>query len=178
MEHPIHPKPDIEQQFNQWYPAIFRYFRLRGADADAANDLASDVFERAFLQAHRFDARLGAFSTWLFTIARNTAANYWKSPVSRMETGLDAWEDVQDGNLWPEDALIALENRAEVLAALPSLDARERELIALKFASRLNNRQIAAMTGLSESNVGVILYRALHRLRAIILQKTGEVSRE
>ena len=65
-----------------------------------------------------------------------------------------------------------------MLAALSRLDERERELLALKFASCMTNRQIAGLSGLSESNVGVILYRALHHLRILILQKTGEVSRE
>ena len=45
------------------------------------------------------------------------------------------------------------------------LSHRERDLIGLKFAGGLTNRRIAALTGLSESNVGVILYRAVRRLR-------------
>jgi DNA-directed RNA polymerase specialized sigma24 family protein len=36
----------IEQAFERYYPAIFRYFRFRGADADTASDLASSTFER------------------------------------------------------------------------------------------------------------------------------------
>ncbi|MFQ6101807.1 MAG: RNA polymerase sigma factor [Anaerolineae bacterium] len=46
------------------------------------------------------------------------------------------------------------------------LSDRERDLIGLKFAAGLPNRRIAELTGLSENNVGVILYRAVRRLRA------------
>jgi len=46
------------------------------------------------------------------------------------------------------------------------LSDRERDLVALKFAAGLTNRRIAELTGLSESNLGVILYRAVPRLRA------------
>lgn len=178
MDPDAHFALNLEEQFDRWHPAIFRYYRLRGADADTANDLTSAVFERAYQQAGRYDPRLGAVSTWLFTIARNTATNHWRSPAAQTLGGLNEWENLPSRDASPEEVLVALESRAEVLAALPGLDPRERELLALKFASRLNNRQIAGMTGLSESNVGVILYRALHHLRAIILQKTGEVSRE
>lgn len=58
------------------------------------------------------------------------------------------------------------ETRAELLAAVARLSDRERDLIALKFAAGLTNRRIAELTGLSESNLGVILYRAVPRLRA------------
>ena len=50
-------------------------------------------------------------------------------------------------------------------AALRRLDERERDLIGLKFYSELNNREIAKVTGLSESNVGTVLYRCMAKLR-------------
>ena len=58
------------------------------------------------------------------------------------------------------------EKRHVLLGALATLADRERDLLALKFQSGLNNRQIAQMTGLSESNVGTIVNRALNKLRA------------
>ena len=51
------------------------------------------------------------------------------------------------------------------------LSDREQDLIALKFAAGLTNRRIAEMTGLSQNNVGVILYRAVRRLRAKLSTK-------
>jgi len=49
---------------------------------------------------------------------------------------------------------------------LEGLTDRDRELIALKYGAGLTNRAIAQATGLSESNVGTILYRAVQTLRA------------
>ena len=46
------------------------------------------------------------------------------------------------------------------------LTERERELIALRYGGDINNRLIAKLTGLSESNVGVILHRAVQTLKA------------
>ena len=51
-----------------------------------------------------------------------------------------------------------------LLAELPD---RERELLALKYGSGLTNREIAGLTGVSESNIGTILYRTLRRLRTL-----------
>jgi len=48
------------------------------------------------------------------------------------------------------------------LAGLPQ---QEQEIISLKFGAEMNNRQIAKVLGLSESNVGTKLYRAVRKLR-------------
>ena len=50
----------------------------------------------------------------------------------------------------------------KMLAMLPS---REQDLIGLKYGSGLTNRAIANLTGLSETNVGTILYRVVNHLR-------------
>jgi RNA polymerase sigma-70 factor (ECF subfamily) len=54
-----------------------------------------------------------------------------------------------------------------------SLDGRARQILALKFGGALTNRQIAGITGLTESNVGVILYRSLTKLRALLIASTS-----
>ncbi|TLN03332.1 sigma-70 family RNA polymerase sigma factor [bacterium] len=163
---------DLPEQFERWYPAVFRYFRLRGADADTANDLASAAFERALANLKRFDPRKGSFAAWIFAIARNLAANQWASAASRTTLLRD---DLPSAGPPPELSLIQAQDRQELLQALAALDDRERELLAFKFASRFTNRQIAALSGLSESNVGVILYRALQRLRAHLSRQAEEV---
>ena len=67
-----------------------------------------------------------------------------------------------------EDALIFTEEKEQILDALQLLDARAREIIALKFGGPLTNRQIAELTQLSEQNVGIILYRSLLKLRTLL----------
>ena len=42
------------------------------------------------------------------------------------------------------------------------------KILALKFGGPLTNRQIAGLTGLTESNVGVILHRSLLKLRTLL----------
>jgi len=48
---------------------------------------------------------------------------------------------------------------------LRTLSDRERDLIALKYGAEMSNRDIAGATGLTESNVGTILHRAVQALR-------------
>lgn len=61
--------------------------------------------------------------------------------------------------------IVESEERRQLRVALRELSSRERDLVALRFSSGLTNRRIAEITGLTESNVAVILYRALRKLR-------------
>lgn len=157
----------LDQAFERYYPSIFRYFRYRGADVDTANDLASSTFERALKALGRYDERKSQIQTWLFAIARNIATNHWKSEAIRFSVPLD--DELPDFDEPPlEDGLILTEDKEQILRALQSLDARAREIIALKFGGPLANYQIADLLDISEQNVAVILYRSLLKLRKLM----------
>jgi len=71
-----------------------------------------------------------------------------------------------------------VQDKEQILRALQTLDPRSVEIIALKFGGGLTNGQIAGLAHMSESNVGVILFRALLKLRALLASSQAEVSHE
>ena len=167
-------RPDteqLEQAFDRYYPAIFRYFRYRGADVDTANDRASATFERALENLHRFDLRRAQIQTWLFAIAHNLSINHWKSEKQLVSLDDDL---AMPDELQLEEIIVFAQEKEQILLALQLLDDRAREIMALKFGGPLTNRQIAELTGLTESNVGVILYRSLLKLRKLLVSDTLE----
>jgi len=161
----------LETAFDRYYPAIFRFFRYRGADAETANDLAASVFERALKHIDQYDQRKAQIQTWLFAIARNLSINHWKSEKETVP--LD--EEFPQEDLALEELAIQTHDKERVLLALKTLDKRSHEVLALKFSGELSNREIAELTGLSESNVGVILYRSLMKLRTVLTSPQTEV---
>jgi RNA polymerase sigma-70 factor (ECF subfamily) len=66
---------------------------------------------------------------------------------------------------WVEEIATGNELLTELLPLIGNLPERERDILSLKFGAEITNRNIAKITGLTESNVGVILYRTLRRLR-------------
>jgi RNA polymerase sigma-70 factor (ECF subfamily) len=68
----------------------------------------------------------------------------------------------------PEDDAEAALRRAAVRTALTRLEPRERELVALKFHAGLANAEIAAVLGVSVSNAGTQLHRAMTKLREAV----------
>ncbi|MDR3573479.1 MAG: sigma-70 family RNA polymerase sigma factor [Anaerolineaceae bacterium] len=169
---------NLSEQFDRYYPAVHKYFRYRGADPDLANDLAAVVFERALTKLSSFDPRKGGFGTWLFAIARHTAINHWKAQRTKQDISIDFVSEQSDGEPLPEEVVIQGQSLEALLAALSDLEERQREIVALKFGGALNNRQIASLLGLTDGNVGVILYRALQKIKEKLSMAEGQVRYE
>lgn len=154
---------DWEAAYADLEPRIYNYFRYRIGEDLASQDLTAVTFEKAWRGRMRFRRNLGAFSTWIFTIARNTAIDYFRQ--TRRETPLDEGHDlVEPASV--EDEVQHRQETSRLLSILGKMPTREGELIALKYGGKLTNREIAKLTHLSESNVGAILSRAIQKLRA------------
>jgi RNA polymerase sigma-70 factor (ECF subfamily) len=142
---------------------LFAYVHALLRDRAAAEDVTAMAFERAYRKRASFDPRRGGERAWLFAIARNAALDELRRRKRVASLPLDP-ED--------PDAAFAADGHAEhavrraaVRSALAALDARDRELVALKFFAGLDNEEIARVLGISPSNAGTRLHRAVTRLR-------------
>lgn len=142
-------------------PRLYNYFRYRLGDEAAAEDLTSRVLEKAWLKRHRYRRDRAAFSIWLFAIARNEVVAYLRK--RHITVPLSMTESSEDETV--EQVLEHTQDLQRLSQLLGDLADREHELLALKYGADLNNREIAVVTGLGESNVGTILSRTLQKLR-------------
>lgn len=154
---------DWDALYADQLPRVLNFFRYRVGDHALAEDLTSRTFEKAWVARHRYRRDLAAFGTWLLVIGRNVATDHFRK--QRPMAPLEEAEGVTGGET-PETQAERREDAERLARMLATLPERERELIALKYGSELNNRQIARVTGLSESNVGTILHRTIQALRA------------
>jgi RNA polymerase sigma-70 factor (ECF subfamily) len=142
---------------------VYAFVRFRTADQPTAEDIAAEVFARAWSKLHD-PSDPDAAAAWLFTTARRLVIDHYRRttrPIS-LETVSDsahAW------GLAPETAAVASERLATLARSMTDLSEREREVIGLRFIARLRHRQIASLVGTSEGNVAKILHRALQKLR-------------
>jgi RNA polymerase sigma-70 factor (ECF subfamily) len=155
---------DWKTVYAEQLPRVYNYFRFRvGRQADI-EDLTARTFEKAWKARNRYRRDLAGFSTWLFEIARNVATDYLRS--SRSHLPLDAARDVPSGAPTPEQDVSRGSDMARLIKLMAHLSERQRELLALKYGAAINNRLIAKITGLTESNVGTILARVVEKLRS------------
>lgn len=156
-------KVDWDAVYADQLPRIYNYFRFRlgrGADVE---DLTARTFEKAWTARSRYRRDLAGFSTWLFRIAQNVGIDDLRSrrPHAPLEVAYDLAAEITPEVEAARDS--DLSRLGRLTARLPE---REQELIALKYGAALNNREIARLTGLSESNVGTSLYRIVQMLRS------------
>lgn len=149
--------------FTEALPRVYNFFRYRVGDGPLAEDLTSITFEKAWRARERYRRDRAAFGTWLFTVARNVAVDHFRS--SRPSVSLEEVEDLPGGST-PEELYERRADADRLGVLLARRTDRDRELLALKYGAECTNREIARMTGLSESNVGTILHRAVEALRA------------
>jgi RNA polymerase sigma-70 factor (ECF subfamily) len=154
--------PDWDAVFTEELPRVHSFFRYRLGPVPEVDDLTSRTFEKAWRARHRYRRDLAGFRTWLLSIARNVAIDHLR--VHRPHLPLDAAASVA-GPGTPEETMVRQSEAARLAALLADLSDRDRELVALKFGAGMTNRAIARATGLTESNVGTILHRAVDTLR-------------
>jgi RNA polymerase sigma-70 factor (ECF subfamily) len=154
---------DWKTVYGEQLPRVYNYFRFRvGRQADI-EDLTARTFEKAWKARGRYRRDLAGFSTWLFEIARNVATDYLRA--SRSHLPLEAARDVPS-SANPEQDVSRGSDMARLIKLMAHLSERQRELLALKYGAAINNRLIAKITGLTESNVGTILARVVEQLRS------------
>ncbi len=135
----------------------------------AAEDVTSLAFERLLRASGRLDERRGTPRALLFTIARNAALDELRrrrrQPLAGMAEGGSARAEAGTRALAAASEAEGVERRESVRQALAALPMREREIVLLKFHGQLSNAELAEALGISETNAGTRLHRALVRLR-------------
>ena len=145
---------------------IYSYVAYRIGDGPDAEDVTSEVFERALRYRESYDPARGTPLGWLLGIARrcveDAAVRRWRvTPL-----------DVPD-RASTEDVEAEVVQRLTVAAAIGRLDERARNLLALRYGADLSARQIGQVLGLKTNAVEVALHRALVRLRTELDEAQG-----
>ncbi|MBI2849550.1 MAG: sigma-70 family RNA polymerase sigma factor [Chloroflexi bacterium] len=151
--------------YEKHMPGVYQYVLYRVGDVPTAEDLTSTVFEKALYSFHRYRSEQASFPTWLMSIARNTLIDYFRVQGKRKHMPLEAANDIAADDPLPDEEATHKEELQRLRLCLSGLSQQEQEIISFKFGAGVTNRSIAGLLSLSESNVGVTLYRAVRKLR-------------
>src|SRR4051812_14614071 len=152
----------FEELYRRTFPRVYAYVASMLRDRASAEDVTAQAFERAYRKRSGFSARRGSPEAWVFGIARNAALDEMRKRKRHAKL------ESEPGDVWspgPDEEAERAFQREELRQALGTLDPRDRDLVALKFAAGLGNAEIARVLRLSESNVGTRLHRAVEKLR-------------
>lgn len=169
--------------FDRYYDEIFGYLLKRSGNFAVAQDLASQTFESALRSVQRFRWRGVALKSWLYRIASNELASYFRASQRFPESldravdlfGADPVSALPDGL---SEALAAERDRAHrqdivlVWQALQVLPVKYQEVIVLRYLQGLKVTEIAEILGKREGTVKSLLSRGVARLRIELGQES------
>ncbi len=146
--------------------SVYRYLLYRVREPSDAEDLASEVFTRAFANIHRYRWQGKSFLAWLYTIARNAVTDRRRRDRPTVDLD-DAYGLAEDGPTAHERAVHGEEVDA-LRGAVKHLTTEQQEVLVLRFVENLSSRQVAKILGKNEGAIRALQFRALGRLRKIL----------
>jgi RNA polymerase sigma-70 factor (ECF subfamily) len=157
-----------KQAFEAIYAAtvdeIYGYLSGRLRDEQTAEDLASNIYLKAWTAARSYHAGSHKYRRWLFAIAHNELRDHWRRSKPQV-----ALSDAMTARLAEPAADSDPEGRAEaVLSAMDRLNEQQQRIVALRFFSGLNHAEIARIVGKREGAVRAQLLRALRQMRKVM----------
>jgi RNA polymerase sigma-70 factor (ECF subfamily) len=155
------------------------YHYLR--DAADADEAVQDAFIKAYMHIGTFREDL-PFEVWFTRILINGCLDRikarrrrerWMAPPVLDPSGSerDPADYIPSRGPSPEDLVLSEERRQQLMGAVAELPERQRMVFMLSHFDGRSSREVSAMTGLNESTVRVHLFRAIRRLRGLLVAR-------
>jgi RNA polymerase sigma-70 factor, ECF subfamily len=156
----------------RYEPKLLRYGRKFLYDREDVKDLVQDVFIKAYVNIHSFDASK-RFSPWIYRIAHNSFINAAKA---RQRGDVNFFDpDVILPHLvspdTAEEHASRVESRRAIEQSLDKLDAKYREPVVLYYFEEMDYKEIAEILEMPVSTVGVRLQRAKEMLKKVMKER-------
>ncbi|MSU77355.1 MAG: sigma-70 family RNA polymerase sigma factor [Gemmataceae bacterium] len=154
----------IENLFVRCGAGVSRYVLLRVGDAELAEEITARVFLGVVRNIHQQN---GSLIAWLWSIVRTELSRHYRArphcPIAKEPIAPDPL---------PFEQMLSEEADERLHAAVAQLEDEQQQLLSLKFFFDLSHQEIADAMGISVSNVGVRVHRAVNELRTMLREPT------
>ncbi len=147
--------------YDRFQPEILRYLTHRLRDPETAEDLAQQVFLKAWQAIPRYERRGVPFKAWLYRMARNQVIDQFRK--QRPTIDLDGIDTPVESEA--EEYLLAQERIARLRSAMDRLSPDHREVLVQRFLMEQSAAEVGAAMGRKEVTVRGLQMRALRSLR-------------
>lgn len=151
--------------YERYVRKIYNYIYYRTGNINEAEDLTAKVFHRAFRHIESYNQRGVPFSAWLYRIAHNLVANWYRDKSRKKEVALDDHYPSLFHFDFPESSLEKTEESEKLIKAIRKLPPERQQLIILKFVEGLSNSEIGLIMRKSEGAIKSLYHRTLESLR-------------
>lgn len=160
-------KKNLNGFFSEHYKAFFRLAFFYVFNKEDAEDVLQDAFIKIYAKRDQFRQE-SSLMTWCYRIIRNQAIDFLRK--KRIEKVLDPLLHVFRAPESVQPEVMAEKERVnrEIEKALNRLRPRQKEVLVLKHFQNLSIGEISEITGLSQANVKVSLFRAARRMKNLL----------
>jgi RNA polymerase sigma-70 factor (ECF subfamily) len=163
------------QLLGKYLSPLYSFVFQMARDREVADDIVQESFIKAWKHLPSFD-REKSFKTWLFTIAKHTAFDYFKKkkalPFSAFDDGEggNAFEEIGDGQVLPDEMLARQELAADLDRMLAKLSEGSKNILLLAYREDFSLQEIAEILDEPYNTVKSRHNRALRKLRDVMLK--------
>jgi RNA polymerase sigma-70 factor (ECF subfamily) len=161
----------LGELFERHHRPVFHFLSRTTGNAAAAEDLVQEVFVRILKYRHTYDVG-SRFDTWVFRIARNARADYFRKKGPVVDS-MDEAMDVPTADAGPARQLEQQMDMKQLERALQQLAEEPRDLLVLARCQGMPYHQIADTLGIDVGAVKVRVHRALKQLRTVFFSLEG-----
>jgi RNA polymerase sigma-70 factor, ECF subfamily len=157
-------RPAFAALVERYWDRLHRWLYQLTRDSHAAEDLAQETFLKAFAGLNKFKAGT-RFGAWLFRIAHNNFANYWRASLRRREP---VPQDMPTRGRGPDEEAQSREALQQVAQAVATLPADYRAALLLRVEEGLSFREIADVLDLTEETARWRVFKARQKLLSLL----------
>jgi len=152
--------------YEKYYRPLFVFIHRRTDNEELTADLCSLTFLKAMLNINKYTDRGLPFSSWLFRIALNELNLFYRKNKKERCVSLDA----KGVSLLAGDATAGskAEDQQLLMRALSKLPEADMQLIELRFFEERPFAEVGEITGMTENNAKVRVYRILEKLKTLL----------
>jgi RNA polymerase sigma-70 factor (ECF subfamily) len=151
--------------YERYVKKIYNYIYYRTSNQHDAEDLTARVFHRAMGHIENYVDQGVPFQAWLYRIAHNLVANWYRDRGRRKIIPLDEFVASSLRSEAPDHYAEDEEERERLLAAIKRLPPERQQLLLLKFVEQLSNAEIGETMGRTEGAIKSLYHRTLIALR-------------
>ena len=156
--------------YDAYLERIYRFIYFRVEDQKTAEDIASQVFLKAWENLGRFQIGGTPFLAWLYTIAHNAVIDHYRT--RKVTAALDDVRLSDPGHAeWVENSIDFSVEMESIKGALSTLTDDQRQVLLLKFIDEMSNEEIARQLGKREGAIRALQMRGLKALAKRLAEK-------
>ncbi len=166
-------KKDFDNLYRAYHKRVYEFVLKRVSLKEVAEDLTSEIFEKIYKSVEDFKWQGISISAWIFRIARNRIIDYYRKNAKRKnDSSLYDYTNVIESPLKEsEELMIESEEHVALYNSIREFSEQDQYLIYYKFFETFNNKKIAKLMQMSETNVGTRLHRIRKKMAKLIEKK-------